>query len=155
MAGLQEQREAKREEDTPPGGGSRKGGLDTWSFKVPVEIQEAAGSVCAESAKRLEWKKHGPESSPCPQKLSTVLPPCPAPRGAAITSRDREGSGGLDSGRNSLKGQPTPSGFDVTLPSSSLTARARIPRAGARTSDVSFSSLWELLRSFCHRAPEW
>lgn len=38
-------------------------------FKVPAEIQEAEGSVCAKSAKRPNWKRHSPESKPGSQPL--------------------------------------------------------------------------------------
>lgn len=38
-------------------------------FKVPAEIQEAEGSVCAKSAKRPNWKRPSPESKPGSQPL--------------------------------------------------------------------------------------
>lgn len=42
--------------------------------KVPAEIQEAVGSVCARSAKRPSWKRHSPESNPGSQPTPLSFP---------------------------------------------------------------------------------
>lgn len=53
-------------------------------FEVPVEIQEAVGSVCAESAKGPSWKKHSRVKALPSDALLNGPTPCPVARRAAM-----------------------------------------------------------------------